>query len=155
MQFWYPMVIPLLPLSLETSVSLKRNEYPKQIDVLMLYSEKVLEQQGNISGEQMTTIITDAIASTNEAFINSGIDMHFRLVHVAKVWINIDAMVWGRRGGGGACGTEERRSPVAAPRRIRTNASLINFKFLRNRLRPFAFILTSTTTRVWGRVRYS
>lgn len=53
----------------------------------MLYSEMALEQLGDISDEQMTTIITEAIASTNEAFINSDIDVHYRLVHVAKVWM--------------------------------------------------------------------
>ena len=56
-----------------------------QIDVLMLYSEMAQEMLGDISDEQMITVITDAIASTNEAFVNSDIDVHYRLVHVAKV----------------------------------------------------------------------
>ncbi|CAM9947341.1 unnamed protein product, partial [Sphacelaria rigidula] len=55
-----------------------------EVDVMMLYSDLAKSQLGGISDEQMTTIITDAIASTNEAFVNSDLDVHYRLVHVGQ-----------------------------------------------------------------------
>lgn len=58
-----------------------------QIDVTMIFSELTREELGGISDEQMATIFTDAVASTNEAFVNSDIDLHFRLVHVGQVGI--------------------------------------------------------------------
>lgn len=79
----------LRPSPLHTTRNITATQTSMQIDVLMLYSEMALEQLGNISGAQMTTIITDAIASTNEAFTNSGIALHFRLVGVEKVRMKI------------------------------------------------------------------
>lgn len=69
-----------------------RHEF--QVDVMMLYSETALEESGDISEAQMASIITVAIAESNQAFANSEIDLSLRIAHVGKVWMIIKMMLF-------------------------------------------------------------
>lgn len=55
-----------------------------QVDVLFLYSEDGYITRG-VSADQMETMIAGELPLTNEATENSGVDLHFNLVHVAEV----------------------------------------------------------------------
>lgn len=52
---------------------------------MMLYSEDGKGMLGNISDTQMQTTLATALSTSNEALVNSGIDMEFSLVHVGPV----------------------------------------------------------------------
>lgn len=52
---------------------------------MFLFTEDALVQLGGISPAQMVSIIFGALASTNAAFVNSGIDLVFNLAFVGFV----------------------------------------------------------------------
>lgn len=61
--------------------------HASQIDVMFLYSELGRELLGNISPEQIETTLLEALVWTNEAMVNSEIDLVFSLVYVGEVSI--------------------------------------------------------------------
>lgn len=52
---------------------------------MMLYSEGGKGMLGNITDAQMQTTLATALSTSNEALVNSRIDMEFSLVHVGPV----------------------------------------------------------------------
>lgn len=57
-----------------------------QVDVMVIYSEQARESRGtDTTATQMATIVTEAVATTNEAFANSLIDLRYRIVFVDQV----------------------------------------------------------------------
>ncbi|CAM9751779.1 unnamed protein product [Sphacelaria rigidula] len=70
-----------------------------QVDVMVIYSEQARESRGtDTTATQMATIVTEAVATTNEAFANSLIDLRYRIVFVDQLQYDqdesaIDALV--------------------------------------------------------------
>lgn len=56
-----------------------------QISVMCLYSEGARKYKAGITPEQMETYLATQYAITNEAAINSDVDLQFSLVHVGPV----------------------------------------------------------------------
>lgn len=52
---------------------------------MYLYNEAAMLQIGGVSPAQMASIIFGALASTNEAFVNSLIPLTFNLAYVGRV----------------------------------------------------------------------
>lgn len=79
----------------ETSIYTLRARFPPssfrrikiiQIDVMVIYSKQARESRGtDTTAAQMATIVTEAVATTNEAFANTAIDLRYRIVHVDQV----------------------------------------------------------------------
>lgn len=57
------------------------NEQNKQIDVMFLYDEAVLDR---VTAQQMETLIADELPASNEAADNSLINVRFNLVHAGE-----------------------------------------------------------------------
>lgn len=56
-----------------------------QVTVAMLYSEAALQLLGDVTEEQVVTILAEAIATSNLALKDSGIPMELEIVFVGEV----------------------------------------------------------------------
>lgn len=54
-----------------------------QIDVMVVYTPRARNNAGGVAGIEAK--ITNAVASANQAYVNSGVAMHLNLVHAAEV----------------------------------------------------------------------
>lgn len=52
---------------------------------MFLYTESALEAYGDITDAQMETVLATAITSSNEAMVNSDIDLELSVVYVGPV----------------------------------------------------------------------
>lgn len=60
-----------------------------QITVMFLYSEEARTTLGLISDSQMQTYLAEALTWTNEAMMNSEIDLRWSLAHVGPVSLGV------------------------------------------------------------------
>lgn len=54
---------------------------------MLLYTDAALALMGDATAGQMETTLMEVVETTNEAFSNSEIPLHFSLVHAAKVMV--------------------------------------------------------------------
>lgn len=62
---------------------------PRQIDVMILYSEEAMRMLGKITDTQMEMHIAESLSWTNDAFVTSKVALSMRPVYVGQVRYDI------------------------------------------------------------------